>query len=163
MTPKQKKFLDKKEQDILNKVSKETAQEMAFFKKVLLKLGGKHIVWRYQHSFKYFLQEESFRNWLKALTDPEIATTITQPRIAFTVDGAPNDCHGNAARLWKRDPDNIVIMTGYALSDDDLWREHTWALKPKGDIILDSLPKRKIYLGISLPPKEAELFHKDNT
>jgi hypothetical protein len=47
---------------------------------------------------------------------------------ARLVPGEPSQCHVNAAKLCDQGlADDLV--TGYALSDDGLWRQHSWALK----------------------------------
>src|SRR4051795_2042950 len=39
-------------------------------------------------------------------------------------------CHRNVAKLWLRVPRRLfAIGTGYALSDDGLWRQHSWGVK----------------------------------
>ena len=77
------------------------------------------------------------------------------------VRGAASDCHGNAARRWKRYPGRYVIMTGYALSDD-LWRQHTWLWEPAKQRIVDSFNARDIYFGGPLTPEYAQEFFDAN-
>jgi hypothetical protein len=39
----------------------------------------------------------------------------------------PTDCHRNALTVWEEDHDRYVIMTSWALTEDDgCWRPHTW-------------------------------------
>src|SRR5262245_38861626 len=45
---------------------------------------------------------------------------------AGLVQGQPTRCHENAACLWVQNPKSTVIVTGWALSDDGLWRQHSW-------------------------------------
>lgn len=42
--------------------------------------------------------------------------------------GEPCRCHANASNLWEQNKDNTVICTGYALSSDGMWRQHSWLL-----------------------------------
>lgn len=38
-----------------------------------------------------------------------------------------SSCHQNVANLWKHRKYGIIgIVTGYALSEDRLWRQHSW-------------------------------------
>jgi hypothetical protein len=38
---------------------------------------------------------------------------------------AENSCHWNVAALWLQKREGITaVATGYALSDDGLWRQH---------------------------------------
>src|SRR5271166_4516350 len=63
--------------------------------------------------------------------------TVTEGTVTHK-DMEPNNCHLNAAKLWKERKKGsglIGIGTGYALSDDGLWRGHSWALTTKGGII----------------------------
>src|SRR5215216_6419350 len=38
----------------------------------------------------------------------------------------PGKCHENSALLWNADRDKMFIATGYALSEDGVWRQHSW-------------------------------------
>jgi len=74
-------------------------------------------------------------------------------------DREPNNCHLNAAKLWKERKKGsglIGIGTGYALSDDGLWGGHSWALT-KGGIIETTLPRVK-YFGVAFTGEGADLF-----
>jgi hypothetical protein len=44
-----------------------------------------------------------------------------------------SSCHRNVASIWIRKEFGVVgIATGYALSDDGLWRQHTWGVLRDG-------------------------------
>ena len=47
------------------------------------------------------------------------------------VRGEPCHCHSNSAYQWHRNPDEIVLCTGYALSSDGMWRQHSWCVEPR--------------------------------
>lgn len=79
---------------------------------------------------------------------------------AKMVPGERNDCHGNAARLWAKDREGAVIETGWAMSEDGVWRQHSWARK--GPTILETTTPRLLYYGFELTPKEAERFYMAN-
>ena len=48
--------------------------------------------------------------------------------------GERPDCHVNAVALWRRG-DAIAVGTGYALSPDLIWRQHSWAWDRDGRLI----------------------------
>ncbi|VBB17637.1 hypothetical protein YASMINEVIRUS_100 [Yasminevirus sp. GU-2018] len=53
-------------------------------------------------------------------------------------------CHDNCYKLYKKDRSNKVY-TGYALSADGLWRNHSWIIKDGS--IIETTEKRVLYLG----------------
>jgi hypothetical protein len=63
--------------------------------------------------------------------------------------GEPGDCHQNVAAAWI-DGTIAAIGTGYALSDDGLWRQHSWGLDADGTLVETTDP-RMAYVGIVLP------------
>jgi hypothetical protein len=54
----------------------------------------------------------------------------------------------------------VVIATGYALSDDGLWRQHSWDVLRDG--ILETTKARQKYFGILRQGKAADHFAKAN-
>jgi hypothetical protein len=70
--------------------------------------------------------------------------------------GRPSDCHGNVGRLWIRRKGRIEIATGYALSDDGLWRSHSWGFE--ADHVIETTEARELYFGILLAPARAARF-----
>jgi hypothetical protein len=97
--------------------------------------------------------------------DHEISALISS---GFTMDSLvecesmePNACHSNTARLWIANESGLVgIGTGYALSDDGLWRQHSWGIRRNG--ILETTKRRVKYFGIALQGRDAESFAKLN-
>jgi hypothetical protein len=70
---------------------------------------------------------------------------------------SPNKCHGNVAAAWRqREPDMVGIGTGYSLSPDKLWRQHSWGVLRNG--LLETTEKRLKYFGILLQGKLADHF-----
>lgn len=78
--------------------------------------------------------------------------------------GEPCQCHYNSANLWDRNRENVKIVTGYALTVDGMWRQHTWCLqvKPRKNIILETTEERICYFGYVLTDTEAEKFFNSN-
>ena len=59
-----------------------------------------------------------------------------------------SQCHNNCNNLLENGIINI-ICTGYALSDDGLWRFHSWGLTPNGTLVETSTP-RLMYFGVEV-------------
>ena len=70
--------------------------------------------------------------------------------------GEPGDCHVNAVRLW-RTGDAVAIGTGYALSADGLWREHSWGVDAAGRIV-ETTAERVTYYGVTMTGERAQWF-----
>src|SRR5262249_30876316 len=71
--------------------------------------------------------------------------------------GEPNCCHGNVARHYERQVrPRWRIATGYALSDDGLWRQHSWLCSEKS--IGETTERRVAYAGVILDDVEIALF-----
>lgn len=62
------------------------------------------------------------------------------------VDGEPNECHLNAALVCSYIR-SLAYMTGYALSDDRMWRRHSWALTPDSRIV-ETTCRQELYFGV---------------
>jgi hypothetical protein len=68
-----------------------------------------------------------------------------------------SSCHRNASALCIESRGVIRIATGYALSDDGLWRQHSWCIDKSGGII-ETTVRRVQYYGYTLVLEEAALF-----
>ena len=68
----------------------------------------------------------------------------------------PCQCHSNCAQLWDKHPKTCTIATGWALSKDGIWRQHTWILKAR--TIIETTEARTMYYGIVLSNEEANSF-----
>ncbi len=72
-----------------------------------------------------------------------------------------SSCHQNVASLWKSRKAGIVaIATGYALSEDGLWRQHSWGIRRDG--IIETTEPRQKYFGLVLQGAKADRFVKCN-
>lgn len=78
--------------------------------------------------------------------------------------GLPSQCHYNSACLWDENRDSLYIATGYALSKDGVWRQHSWCTLPtkRSWRVVETTEKRVQYFGYILHHKEAEQFYFDN-
>ncbi len=110
----------------------------------LLELGGERVVIPFdsEEVSALFVAEGS-------LSDPGL-----KPKLQL---GEPNDCHGNAARLWKKSKAGAVLVTGYALSDG-VWRRHSWVTD--GATLFETTEAREAYFGASLPKPMAKSFYE---
>jgi len=70
--------------------------------------------------------------------------------------GRPISCHENVAYMVE-DGIGIQAATGYALSLDGLWRQHSWGVMEDGTLI-ETTVRRKIYWGVILRGEEATTF-----
>jgi len=73
----------------------------------------------------------------------------------------PSRCHSNAAHLWD-EHSVLKLMTGYGLSRDGIWREHSWCWWPRKKKVVETTEKRIAYYGFRLSEPEAEVFLDDN-
>ena len=70
-------------------------------------------------------------------------------------------CHENIAELWLKPGAGLTaIGTGYALSEDGLWRQHSWGMR--NDQIVETTAERVKYFGRILTGNEADAFANAN-
>lgn len=79
-----------------------------------------------------------------------------------TMSGISGRCHENSALLWNNNKTTLKLCTGYALSNDGVWRQHSWCLFGRTKTVETTLPRVQ-YFGYILTPKEAEIFVYNNT
>jgi hypothetical protein len=76
--------------------------------------------------------------------------------------GEPSRCHKNSSDLWDANKEIVEVMTGYALSRDGIWRQHTWCWWAARGKVVETTDARILYYGYRLTPREAEQFWVDN-
>lgn len=65
----------------------------------------------------------------------------------------PSACHENVAEWFlQQDGVDSYVCTGYALSRDGLWRQHSWGMR--GGDIVETTCEREAYFGLSYRPKQ---------
>ena len=141
MTPDQKKFLQKR----LRKAVTDQP-EFKQLKTLLLSFGGDFIV-------------------APPRQDPDVPKLL---KYGFLMGGPilmkpmkASMCHQNIAAVWRKGRKGVVgVATGYALSDDGLWRQHSWAVMRDG--VLESTEERRRYFGILLQDSAADHFANCN-
>ncbi len=81
------------------------------------------------------------------------------------VRGMPSRCHQNVALLYTTNPRHLQIVTGYALSEDGLWRQHSWlhdASPRRRKRTIETTECRIRYFGVALDPEESRAFVAGN-
>lgn len=83
---------------------------------------------------------------------------------AKMMKGEPCQCHFNSASLWENNRDISFICTGYALSKDGMWRQHSWcAIKTTNSYkVIETTESRISYYGYILDSEESEVFLAEN-
>ena len=79
--------------------------------------------------------------------------------------GEDRRCHRNSSELWWNNKDKLCIATGYALSEDGMWRQHTWCInvRPRVNQIIETTEKRIAYFGFVITYKEAMKFESEHS
>ena len=83
-----------------------------------------------------------------------LSGTCTTRKVRL-VKGPPNSCHETTALAWFAGKLDAVV-TGYALSEDGLWRQHSWGLS--NNVVIEPTEKRTAYFGIELHGEAANEF-----
>ncbi len=79
------------------------------------------------------------------------------------IRGNKSQCHSNAGYLFELFPDTTRIMTGYALSKDGLWRQHSWLIDIEPpEYITETTEPRELYYGFRMTKRESEKFAREN-
>ncbi len=87
-------------------------------------------------------------------------------RGASFIQGNPSQCHSNVGYLFEQFPDTTRVMTGYALSKDGIWRQHSWLIdiEPPGrEYITETTESRELYYGFRMTKRESEKFAEENS
>ena len=141
MTPEQRTFLQ-------NRLQKAVAEQPEFehLKLLLLRFGGDFVVApnKIDQDVPRLLQSGFLMN------GPITLRKMKSSR-----------CHQNVAAIWRfQRPRTVSIATGYALSEDGLWRQHSWVVLQQG--LLETTEERTRYFGILLSNSEADHFAECN-
>lgn len=85
---------------------------------------------------------------------------IIKPIEVLNYNMQDSQCHRNARALYLDDASVTDVGTGWALSEDGLWRQHSWAMR--GDELVETTQDRELYYGVILQGEELEQFIKMN-
>ena len=83
------------------------------------------------------------------------------PGRSKSMKGQPSQCHSNSAFCWDANRELCTICTGYALSRDGMWRQHSWVFTHDG-VVVETTEKRIAYWGYLMTPDECEQFLFEN-
>lgn len=136
-----------------NRAEKEY-REFRLLHKILLSIGGS------ETSFSC-LEED-----MKAILERGVFHNGTSKMML----GQPSRCHSNVCELWRLNNKtaDVRICTGYALSADGMWRQHSWLAhyyetpKQFRMRIIETTAKRVAYYGFEMTQEEAEEFCYNN-
>ena len=78
--------------------------------------------------------------------------------------GLPSQCHYNAGRCYEANKDKVRICTGYALSPDGMWRQHSFLvwMKERSNQIVETTVPRIAYFGFVMTKEQSNTFANDN-
>lgn len=130
--------------------------ELSVLQGRLLGIGGEAVVWP-------MMIEEDLEKILKR-------GFIQHGKHINFMPGETSRCHANVADLWRQNGGRLKIVTGYAMSDDDLWRQHSWLIDMEDRVpgghnlfrIVETTTPRELYYGFVLWQEEAEEFEYNN-
>lgn len=103
-------------------------------------------------------------------TDEDLDAILSHGQLWYGDDiemmpGEPSGCHRNSASLWEANRNDVFLCTGYALSDDGMWRQHSWCVTDpssfQGRVVETTVP-RVAYFGFIMTVPEAERFSDEN-
>ena len=141
MTERQKRFLNRRFREAV-----EQQPDFEVLRGLLLALGGSHLV-----------APSSPDPVLALVIDAGFVMAGPVMRRAMTM----GRCHRNVAKIWAEKHHKLVgIGTGYSLSGDGLWRQHSWGLRREG--VLETTSLRVKYFGVLLQHGDANLFAMAN-
>ncbi len=125
----------------------EYARKWRVLEERLLSFGGKRLV--------------------KAGHEPDLASILAWGELidgsnAAFIKGEKNKCHSNAGFLFEQFPEDTRVMTGYALSKDGLWRQHSWTVDTDDNSITETTEMREKYYGFRMTKQESQKFADEN-
>jgi hypothetical protein len=96
------------------------------------------------------------------LADPQIGELLDRGRYfpgagALMRLGEPSACHANTAMMFVRSRGEVRVASGYALTPDGLWRQHSWGVDVEDGRILETTCRRVRYYGYVLNDVESAM------
>lgn len=116
--------------------------EWATFAEILLGIGGGGIASCLEEDMPSLLNANLSRTW-----NGENATLAD--------GGLNNQCHANSVALHEQY--GLSVATGWALSSDGCWRQHTWCVD-ENDTVIETTVLRTQYYGFILTGDALEEF-----
>lgn len=106
-----------------------------------------------------------------AYKEPDVKPLLERGQLWYgdrirMMPGEQSQCHRNSCGLWlaNRNRFEVAVATGYALSKDGLWRQHSWMLLRghRSVKVVETTQPRVAYYGYVMTTGEAEKFCYDN-
>jgi len=99
-------------------------------------------------------------------TDEDITKMLERGQIWYAdktnrIQGSVNQCHTNSVAYWLQNKNTVRIATGYALSIDGMWRQHTWCVYDRNNQkyrIVETTEPRVLYYGYVMTDEESNDF-----
>ena len=149
----------------INKPENKMLKTLLEFRDMLLKYGGEEVclpthdedIYKIINRGKLFVIHDE---------NKEIGQIVHYDELI----GLPSQCHRNSCFLYNCEEvqseyeECVKIMTGYALSPDGMWRQHSWCIAYAGDeyiedsIIIETTEERLAYFGFIMNEEESEEF-----
>lgn len=148
----QKRFLDLKVAEELKDMGSSRSQHEELVRRLLL-LGGDQVCLCFEEDIQNILSRAEACKGSKSRKKK----------------GLPCRCHQNAAWMWKDHPKTCRVATGWALSRDGIWRQHSWIVEPlvnwdlSGYQIIETTERRMVYYGFMLTEEECQKFYYNQT
>lgn len=95
----------------------------------------------------------------EALLDDGLLLLGDNPVLTF---GIANNCHENSSIIWRGGQKELVLMTGYALGDDGMWRQHSWCVFKETGQVIETTCESIAYFGVVLNDEDSEEFYHNN-
>lgn len=97
--------------------------------------------------------------------EPDLENILSRgrrfPGKSIMMKGEPCQCHMNSAMCWDANREICKICTGYALTRDGMWRQHSWVVTNEG-LVVETTMKRISYFGFIMTEDECEIFLDQN-
>ena len=86
--------------------------------------------------------------------DPDIMEIFTKGVFIYgdnatLIEMQASNCHENVMVLFEANPSRYAPMTGYALSDDGVWRSHSWLVDLSTGTLVETTKSRTSYFGFT--------------
>ena len=129
------------------KTATDAQPEWEALSQLLLTLGGEAIAAVYEEDILVLLEDG--KEW--------------PTQMMALHSGKTSACHENAAALYEQNPKNRVV-TGWALSMDGIWRQHSWCVTAleEYDVIVETTIPRVSYYGAELDGNWLDEFLANN-
>ena len=94
--------------------------------------SGEEMVARYWDRMEKKLLQHGGESAQRPGCDPQIGAVLDRGSLfsgrQVRVRGTPNECHANAGELWMQHEGAISLCTGYALTKEGIWLQHSWCV-----------------------------------